>query len=177
MSIEVTASRHVPQESGRLERIAVSVSNWSEKWFPDAYVFAALAVIIVALGTWAMGAPAAAVAQGFGDGFWTLIPFTMQMAVVAISGYIVAVSPPASRLIDALGRMPKTARGAVVLIATVSLVSTLFNWAISLIFSGLLARAVARRSDLRVDYRAMGAAAYMGMGASGHWASAPRRPN
>lgn len=165
MSVDISTSGPAVGASGRLEKIAVGVSNWSEKWFPDAYVFAALAVIVVALGAWAMGAPATAVAQGFGDGFWSLIPFTMQMSVVAISGYIVAVSPPASKLIDALGRMPKTARGAVVMIATVSLVSTLFNWAISLIFSGLLARAVARRTDLRVDYRAMGAAAYIGMGA------------
>ena len=39
------------------------------------------------------------------------------------------------------------------------------NWGLSLVFSGLLARAIARRTDLRVDYRALGAAAFMGVGA------------
>ena len=39
------------------------------------------------------------------------------------------------------------------------------NWGLSLVFSGLLARAIARRSDLRADYRALGAAAYLGLGA------------
>jgi short-chain fatty acids transporter len=151
--------------SGRLERIAVSVSEWSQKWFPDAYVFAVLALIVVGVAAVAMGVPVATAAKGFGDGFWSLIPFTLQLSVVAISGYVVAVSPPAARLIEGLGRLPKTARGAVALVAFVSLASTLLNWAISLIFSGLLARAIGRRADLRVDYRAMGAAAYLGMGA------------
>ncbi len=41
----------------------------------------------------------------------------------------------------------------------------MLNWGLSLVFSGLLARAIARRSDLEVDYRAIGAAAYMGLGA------------
>ena len=39
------------------------------------------------------------------------------------------------------------------------------NWGLSLIFGGLLARAIARRKDLPVDYRALGAAAFMGLGA------------
>jgi short-chain fatty acids transporter len=38
------------------------------------------------------------------------------------------------------------------------------SWALSLIFSGLLARELARRRELRMDYRAAGAAAYLGLG-------------
>jgi short-chain fatty acids transporter len=39
------------------------------------------------------------------------------------------------------------------------------NWGLSLAFGGLLARAIARQTDLRVDYRALGAAAFMGLSA------------
>ncbi|WP_176115506.1 short-chain fatty acid transporter [Burkholderia cepacia] len=151
-----------------LERMAAGMARWSEKWFPDAYIFAALAVVIVAVGALAAGAPVTRIGVAFGDGFWSLIPFTMQMAIVAISGYVVAVSPPASRLIDALARLPSSGRASVTFVALVSIVASLFNWAISLIFSGLLVRALARRTDLRMDYRAAGAAAYLGMGAT--WA-------
>ena len=42
---------------------------------------------------------------------------------------------------------------------------SMLNWGLSLVFSGLLARAIARRPDLRADYRALGAAAYLGLGA------------
>ena len=54
----------------------------------------------------------------------------MQMAVVAISGYVVAVSPPASKAIASLARLPRTARGAVIFVALVSIGASLFNWAI-----------------------------------------------
>jgi short-chain fatty acids transporter len=156
------------EEGGKLERMAAAVTRWSEKWFPDAYIFAAIAVIVVALSAIAIGAPVQRVGVAFGDGFWSLIPFTMQMAVVAISGYVVAVSPPASRVIAWLARLPSSAKAAVAFVALISIAASLFNWAISLIFSGLLVRALGRRSDLRMDYRAAGAAAYLGMGAT--WA-------
>jgi short-chain fatty acids transporter len=155
-------------DAGNLERMAAVVTRWSERWFPDAYIFAAVAVVVVALGAVAIGAPIQRVGIAFGDGFWSLIPFTMQMAVVAISGYVVAVSPPASRVIGWLARVPSTGKAAVAFVALISIAASLFNWAISLIFCGLLVRALGRRSDLKMDYRAAGAAAYLGMGAT--WA-------
>lgn len=54
------------------------------------------------------------------------------------------------------------------MVAFVSLVSALFNWGFSLIFSALLVRRLAERAGLRMDYRAAGAAAYLGLG--GSWA-------
>lgn len=74
---------------GALSRLGIRFTAWAEKWFPDAFVFVAIAVVIVALGALANGAPPAAIAKSFGDGFWSLIPFTMQMAFVTIGGYVV----------------------------------------------------------------------------------------
>jgi short-chain fatty acids transporter len=153
---------------GALERMAARVTQWSERWFPDAYIFAAIAVIVVAAGALLVGAPVKSVGMAFGDGFWSLIPFTMQMAIVAISGYIVAVSPPAAKAIAWLASLPRSGRAAIAFVAVVSIAVSLLSWALSLIFSGLLVRALARRIDLRMDYRAAGAAAYLGMGAT--WA-------
>jgi len=155
-------------EAGTLEKLAAAVTRWSERWFPDAYIFAAIAVVVVGLGALASGASVKAVGVAFGDGFWSLIPFTMQMAIVAISGYVVAASPPASRLIKWLAALPRSGRGAVAFVALVTIAASLFSWAISLIFGGLLVRAIARRTDLRMDYRAAGASAYLGLGAT--WA-------
>jgi len=45
------------------------------------------------------------------------------------------------------------------------MVASLLNWGLSLVFGGLLVRALARRTDLKMDYRAAGAAAYLGLGA------------
>lgn len=157
-----------PATDGRLARIALRFTEWAERWFPDAFVFVALAVVVVAAAVLANGAPVASVAKSFGDGFWTLIPFTMQMVFVAIGGYVVATSAPMQRLIDRLALIPKSGRGAIGLIAIATMLSSLLSWGLSLIFGGLLTRAVARRTELRMDYRAGGAAAYLGLGAT--WA-------
>lgn len=152
-------------EESRYARFALRCSNFAERWFPDSWVFAALAVIIVAVATLGMGAAPTEAAKAFGDGFWSLIPFTMQMAFVVIGGYVVASSPPAVKLIDRLARIPKNGRSAVAWVALISMVASLLNWGLSLVFGGLLVRALARRTDLRMDYRAAGAAAYLGLGA------------
>jgi len=157
--------RHpAPAQASQLERIALRCCDWSERWVPDAYVFAALAVVIVAVVAILLGATPLQTAQAFGDGFWSLIPFTMQMSFIIIGGYVVASSPPATRLIDRLAGLPKTARGAVCWIALISMLVSLLHWGLSSILGSLLARAIGRREELRVDYRAAGAAAYLGMG-------------
>jgi len=156
------------QSEGRMVRIAIGFTAWAERWFPDAFIFVAIAVVIVALAALGNGASPIAVSQAFGNGFWSLITFTMQMAFVAIGGYVVAMSYPAQRLIRSLAGMPKDGVSAVGLVATVSILASLLNWGLSLIFGGLLVRALAERRELRMDYRAAAAAAYLGLGAT--WA-------
>ena len=148
-----------------LARVAQSLAAWTEKWFPDAYVFALAGVVLVAVAALANGSSPQAVVDAFGDGFWDLTAFTLQMAMVVLTGYVVATSPPVARLIDRLATVPRTASSAVSVVAFLSMSVSFLNWGLSLVFGGLLARAIARRTDLRVDYRALGAAAFMGLGA------------
>lgn len=157
-----------PREDGWLARTALKFTAWAERWFPDAFVFVGLAVAIVALAALLNGAPPLVVAKSFGDGFWSLVLFTMQLAVMMIGGYVLAVAPPVERGIERLASIPRTGRGAVVFIGAVAMLVSMLNWAMSLIFGALLARACARRTDIHMDYRAAGAAAYLGVGAT--WA-------
>ena len=152
------------EASTRLERFALRSCDWSERWMPDAYVFAALGVAIVAIVAMLLGASPNATAVAFGDGFWSLIPFTMQMSFIIIGGYVVASSPPMERLIERLASLPRTGRGAVCWVALVSMLLSLIHWGLSSIVGSLLVRALGRREALRMDYRAAAAAAYLGMG-------------
>src|SRR6516164_517203 len=156
-----------PQE-GAMVRIAIAFTAWAERWFPDAFIFVAIAVVVVAAAALINGASPIAVSTAFGNGFWSLITFTMQMAFVAIGGYVVATSTPAQKLIGWLSDLPKTGAGAVGLVATISILASLLNWGLSLILGGLLVVALAARRELRMDYRAAAAAAYLGLGAT--WA-------
>jgi short-chain fatty acids transporter len=49
----------------------------------------------------------------FGEEFWSLIPFTMQIVMIIVGGYVVAGSPLVYRLISRLASVPITPRGAV----------------------------------------------------------------
>ena len=161
----MTSATEDSQSEKGLARVAQSLASWTEKWFPDAYVVALAGVVLVSVAALANGSSPQTVVNAFGDGFWDLTAFTLQMAMVVLTGYVVATSPPVAKLIERLATMPQSARSAVSFVAFLSLSVSFLNWGLSLVFGGLLARAIARRTDLRVDYRALGAAAFMGLGA------------
>src|SRR5258708_32469534 len=125
-------------ETNPLARFSQRLVVFSERWFPDAYVFVLIAVIAIAIGTIAHGGSPLAVSRAFGDGFWNLIPFTMQMALVAIGGYVVAMSPPIAAALRRLAGVPSTARGAVVFVGVRRILLRLLTCGLSLVFSGLL---------------------------------------
>src|SRR5271166_2246041 len=151
------------QEKG-LVRVGLGLANWSERWFPDPLVFALLGIVIVFLVGLALHQSPAKLAIQGGKSFWTLVPFTMQMVMIIIGGYVVASTPIVSRAIRALAGIPKTPRGAVALVALFSMLTSLISWGLSLIFSGLFVRELSQRVK-GLDYRAAGAAAYLGLGA------------
>jgi short-chain fatty acids transporter len=146
-----------------LARIGLSLSDWFEKWFPDAFALALSAVAIVFVACLLTGNSVLDTAQRFGTGFWDLVTFTMQMSMIVVTGYAVATSPPVYALIRRLASVPRGARGAVAFVALFSMLASLVSWSFSLIFSALLAREVAHRVR-GADYRAIGAAAYLGVG-------------
>ena len=151
------------ESPGVFVRLGMALADWSQRWFPDAFVFALAGLVIVFVAGLFTGVGMRDLVKYFGDGFWSLIPFTMQMAMIIIGGYVVATSPPVFRLIRALAKVPRTPRGAVAFVAFFSMATALISWGLSLIFSGILVREIVRNVR-RIDYRAIGAAAYLGTG-------------
>jgi short-chain fatty acids transporter len=152
------------EQPGIVARAAMALTAWTEKWIPDAFIFALLATVIVVVAalTWTP-ATIPQVIDAWGNGFWDLIPFTLQMSLIIITGYVLATSGPMKAAIRRIAGWPQTPRGAVALVAFFAMFSSWFNWGFSLIFSAVLAREVARRvAD--VDYRALAAASFLGLG-------------
>jgi short-chain fatty acids transporter len=153
--------------AGTLERFARRSTAFTERWVPDAFVFALGATLLVLAAAYVVD-PAARqspwrLVDAWGTGFWSLIPFTLQMVMIIIGGYVLATSPPVFRLIVRVAGWPRTAKGAVVLVAVVSMATSLLNWGLSLVVGAILAREVARRVPA-ADYRALGASSFLGMG-------------
>jgi short-chain fatty acids transporter len=131
---------------------------------PDAFVFALIATVVVFVAA-LVATPSTVldVVDDWGRGFWDLIPFTMQMALVIITGHVLATSRPMGRLIRAVASWPTNPRSAVALVAFFAMASSWLNWGFSLVFSAVLAIEVARRVK-DVDYRALAASSFLGAG-------------
>ncbi len=147
-----------------IARLALALTAWTERWIPDAFVFALVAtLLVVAAGVAATPSTLPQVVDAWGSGFWELIPFTLQMSLVIITGHVLATSRPIGHVIRAVAGWPQSPKAAVALVTFFALTSSWFNWGFSLIFSAVLAREVARRVE-GVDYRALAAASFLGIG-------------
>src|SRR5437660_12390079 len=84
-----------PAEAGILARIALALTDWTERWVPDAFVFALLATLMVVVAGVALtpsGLPQ--VIDAWGKGEWELIPFTLHMALISINDHLLEASQP-----------------------------------------------------------------------------------
>jgi short-chain fatty acids transporter len=153
-----------PDQTGAVARFALALTAWTERWVPDAFVFALIATFLAAAAA-IVATPSSPVqvVDAWGRGFWDLIPFTLQMSLIIITGHVLATSAPVMRVIRSLAGLPTTPKNAVALVAFFAMVSSWFNWGFSLIFSAVLAREVARRVT-GTDYRALAAASFLGLG-------------
>src|SRR5262245_59436487 len=151
-----------------LPRAAATLARASARFVPDSFSIACvLTLVTFGLGLSLGGASPWQCVAAWGKGFWDLLGFAMQIAVVIFAGYIVAVAPAMTRVLDALARLPRTPRGTVAWTAFLAMVLCWVNWGLGLIASAVLVRFIARRHP-DTDYRLLVAVAYLGMGATWH---------
>src|SRR5919204_1319053 len=98
-------------------RLALALTAWTERWVPDAFIFALAATLIVFVAALtATPSTAVEIVDAWGRGFWDLIPFTLQMSLIIITGHVLATSRPVGALIRAIAGWPRTPRLAVALV-------------------------------------------------------------
>lgn len=132
-----------------------------ERYLPDPYIFVLLLTVIAAAAAIAVERQTPlAVMRMWGDGFWSLLTFSMQMLLVLVTGFMLASSPPVKRLLQRLAALAKGPGGAILLVTYVSLAASWINWGFGLVVGALFAKELARL--VRVDYRLLVASAYSG---------------
>jgi short-chain fatty acids transporter len=151
-----------------LERAAEGLTRWSIRWIPNSFIIACLLTLLVFIAALALTGSSVIQCIGYwGDGFWSLLSFGMQMCLIVFTGYIVAVSPLVNRLLRAVARIPRGPKSAIVTMTVISLLLSWFHWGLSIVGAALMVRFVAaQRRD--VDYRLLVACAYLGMGCTWH---------
>ncbi|MDT8895560.1 TIGR00366 family protein [Halomonas sp. I1] len=132
-----------------------------ERYLPDPYIFVLLLTVIAAAAAIAVERQTPlAVLRFWGDGFWNLLSFSMQMLLVLVTGFMLASSPPVKRLLQRLAGLANNAGAAIILVTLVSLAASWINWGFGLVVGALFAKELARQ--IRVDYRLLVASAYSG---------------
>lgn len=151
-----------------LVRFAEGLGRFSARFVPSAFAIAVLLTLLtMALALGWVGTTPPAVLDAWGGGFWELLTFSMQMALVMFTGYLLALTAPVKALLEGVASLPRSPRSATALMAAVSMALAYFNWGLSLVASAMLVRFIARRRP-DVDYRLLVACAYFGLGATWH---------
>ena len=134
------------------------------RWLPDAFLFAIILSIIVFIGSMCatkMGPLQVLNAWGDSKGFWGLLSFSMQMALVLVFGSAMAAAKPCKKALRAAAGLCHNNMQAIVVTTFISTICCWLNWGFGLIAGTLLAKEVVRRVPT-VDYPLLIASAYSG---------------
>ncbi|HEY1609832.1 MAG TPA: TIGR00366 family protein [Paraburkholderia sp.] len=145
-----------------MQRITGFFTELMRRYLPDPFVFAiGLTILTLLLAVVLEGNGLAAVTLSWGKGFWSLLAFTTQMAVILAMGYVLASAPLASRLLDRIVGLVHRPRTAVIVATLVGLVGTYLNWGFGLVIGGIIAKKLAAKIQ-GVHYPLIIASAYSG---------------
>lgn len=117
-----------------------------QSYLPDAYILAILLTFIVFFAGMALGEKGPVEMINFwGKGFSSLFVFGMQMALVLLTGYVLALTPIIRRILSRITDIPKNPNQALGITAIVSLVACYFNWGFGLVIGAILAKEMGKK--------------------------------
>lgn len=137
----------------------VSVMN---KYLPDPFLFAIILTFIVFFaGIGMTGQGPLDMMLHWTDGFWGLLSFSMQMALVLVLGNTMASAGIFKKGLKSIASLARTPSRAIMITAFVSAVACWINWGFGLVIGALLAKEIAKQVK-GVDYRLLIASTYSG---------------
>ncbi|WP_196139155.1 short-chain fatty acid transporter [Aliikangiella sp. G2MR2-5] len=137
-------------------------SRVMQRWLPDAFLFAViLSMVVFVCGLLFQEQSPVQMAEHWGNGFWKLLSFSMQMVLILVFGHVLAMSTPVQKLLAQVASLAKTPPAAVILVTLVSILAAWINWGFGLVVGALVAREVANRVN-GIHFPLLIAAAYSG---------------
>ena len=136
--------------------------GFMQKYLPEPFIFAIILTFVAILVAMPVCHQSIVeVVTNWGGGVWNLLGFSMQMALVLVTGATLAAAPLIKKGISRLASMPKTPAGAIALVTGISAVACWLNWGFGLIVGAIFAKEIAKKLK-NVDYRLLIASAYSG---------------
>jgi len=97
----------------------------------------------------------------WGDGFWKLTTFTLQMVMILMGGSVVASSPFVNRLLSKIVVQLKSTGQAVIVITMIALIASWINWGFGLVIGALFCRKIASTMP-SINFKLLVASSYSG---------------
>ncbi|MFB4162383.1 short-chain fatty acid transporter [Alteribacillus sp. JSM 102045] len=145
-----------------MERLTSFFTRMMHKYLPDPFTIAILLTIItIFLAVSIQGTGFVETTVYWGEGFWGLLEFTMQMSVILLTGYILANTPLVDKLLNKVISKIKSPSVGIAAATVISGICTLINWGFGLIVGAIIARKIALTVK-GVHYPLIIAAAYSG---------------
>ena len=136
-----------------------------QKFMPNSFVFAIVLTLITAIGAffWLDASPMKIIVSWY-DGFWSLLEFGMQVVLIIVTGFSIALSPAVNKGIDSLTQYIKSPLQVYFIVALLGALLTIvsFGW---IVITCVLARELALRVK-GVNYLFLVALVYF---TSGSW--------
>jgi short-chain fatty acids transporter len=151
-----------PEAFEMVRALGNTFSKVARRWLPDAFIFAVILTFAVLFLGMAVQKKSFIEMTGYwGNDFWTLLTFAMQMAMILITGSALATSRPVHRAIVGIARMADTPTKAIFTATAAMIIGCWFNWGFGLIVSAIVAKEMARRIR-GIHYPLLVASAYSG---------------
>jgi|OM-RGC.v1.002476350 short-chain fatty acids transporter len=145
-----------------IRALAGSFSKVVRRWLPDAFLFAVILTFVVfLLGIIFQSQSPIDMVKFWGQGFWKLLAFAMQMVLVLVTGHTLAKTRMVASVLKAFSSLARTPSQAILMTTFIALLACWINWGFGLIVGALLARQMARKIK-GIHYGLLVASAYSG---------------
>jgi short-chain fatty acids transporter len=144
MPNRVAAPPESQKNNGIMQKITGFFTRLMDRYLPDPFVFAILLTLLTFVLAVAVQRtnPIQSILD-WGDGFWDLLAFTTQMAVILATGYVLANSPAVDKLLNAIVAKVNRPKTAIIVATLVGGIGSYLNWGFGLIIGGVVARKLA----------------------------------
>ncbi|PYF84167.1 short-chain fatty acids transporter [Marinomonas alcarazii] len=150
------------QKQTGLQKVSQFFVTLLQRYLPDPFIFAIVLTFVVFLLVMpSTGQGPMQVVNAWAGGFWNLLSFSMQMAMVVVTGHAMASAPAFKRKLAMLADIAKTPGQAIILVTVISAMACWVNWGFGLVVGAIFAKEIAARVK-GVDYRLLIASAYSG---------------
>jgi short-chain fatty acids transporter len=131
-----------------------------QRWIPEPFVIALLLTVLTAITSliFTDSGPEQVLDHWY-KGFWLLLEFGMQVVLLMVTGFAIALSPPISRLIGRLADLARTPAAVYFLVILIGGVFSMVSWG-WVVLTAILARELAHRVN-GIDYAYLVALVYL----------------